>query len=69
MAGVARLRLDTADRQHRFTGHMDQVTTQRHGEQRLLRKAELSRPHKHDLIVDSGLDKETVDPAECQLKR
>ena len=51
LPGMALLRLDAADRQHRFAGHMNHVASQSHRQQRVFGETELACSDKDYVVM------------------
>jgi len=69
MAGVALLRLDAADGEHRFAGHGDAVGAERKGHHCLGGQTETAGADEGDLLVESGPGERAVDLGEALPER
>ena len=69
VVGVALLRLDAPDREHRLAADVHQVRTQRERDDGVLRQPELAGADEHHALVQAGLGEDLVDPAEAQAER
>ena len=66
---MAFLSLDAADREHRLTRHVDQVNAHGEADDASIRKAELARTNKGEVIAQVVLEELLVDAVKTDLER
>lgn len=65
--GVAPLRLDAADRQHRFASDVDEIRSQSEGEQRRFWESELPGAREDDSLIHALRREDLLHAAEPTL--
>ena len=66
---VAFLRLNTANRQHRFPGDVDHVATERKSKNRFFGKAKFATADEDDVFVQASPSENSVNSSEAQFER
>ena len=66
---VAFLRLNAANRQHRFPGDIDHVATERKSKNRFFGKAEFATADEDDVFMQASPRENSVNSSEAKFKR